>query len=206
MISKDSESCLEVDTKDSFSQEHFYKAFKLLTCATHWKGEDGVLHKLTPSLKLVYSHRFEQYNSYTQQGLPYFENNRQVSDFIGIGYSTVADQINPLLKKMGLLEVTKVSFNKYKVVVNPVSEHKGSLLNPTLTKANYSDKKIDKSHKEWIQYQINSELIEKNIKAINLIDEENKKIRQDMFVSHSSNTRVSNPFKLAPTSEEDTET
>ena len=77
MTSKDIESGLEVDTKDSFSQEHFYKAFKLLTCATYWKGDNGILHKLTPSLKLVYSHRFEQFNSYTQQGLKYFESNQQ---------------------------------------------------------------------------------------------------------------------------------
>jgi hypothetical protein len=158
MISNDKGSTLEVDTEvitteSSFSKEHFYKAFKLLTCATHWQTKgDNTLYKLTPSLKLVYTHRFEQYNSYTQQGLKYFENNQQVSDLTGVSVRVIVDSVNPLLKKMGLIEFNKVSFNKYNVIVHPVSKHTGSLINPTLTKANYSDKKVNKSHQEWIQF------------------------------------------------------
>lgn len=164
-------------TNDIYSQEHFYKAFKVIACASHWRDEKGQLHKLTANLKAIYHHRLDQYNSYHLKGFAYYETNKQVSNCTGISTKTI-EKINPVLKSMGLLEFNRVGGlkgeHKYSVQVNTINKIIGQLVNPKLIASDSGYTGKDHTPEEWANYQIN-----KN--KLDLLQAEVDDIKSNMF-------------------------
>lgn len=151
-------------TTDIYSQEHFYKSYKVLSCASHWQDLDGGLHKLTANLKLVYHHRLDQYNSYRAIGSDYYETNDQVADAIGIKTRTITNNINPVLVKMGLLQFNRFKSTSglpcYHVAVGTLDSINGSLVNPKLVDPLLAAiTTTNKSNQEWQNYQMNKKKI-----------------------------------------------
>lgn len=151
-------------TNELFSPQHFYKSYKILNCASHWrhytKGTNKTKAvKIPATLKLVYSHRLDQFNSFASQGNSYYETNQQVANSTGLSYRTVVEGVNPMLIKMGLMRVTKIGHNKYSYIMRPITDIQGELLNPALERPKDASKGIDRSDKEWRHYKANTVLI-----------------------------------------------
>lgn len=168
------------NTNEVFSPNHFYKSYKVLTCASHWRHYSNDNNKTKPvkipaSLKLVYAHRWEQYNSYAVQGLSYYETNQQVANSTGLSYRTVADQVNPMLNKMGLMVVNKIGHNKYAYIMRSITDIQGELLNPALERPRDVSKGIDRTVIEWQAYK-------RNKAAIDVLQGQIDKIKSEIFI------------------------
>ena len=126
---------LESLTGTYFKEEHFYMSYKKLVTASHWVDPDTLEEvKLTHNLKAVYSHKMDQFKSFTKKGKPYIESHQTVADKLGVSLKTVEERAIPLLKRMGLISIQKVNTRKYVTTMYPLKAMNGYLINKKLSK------------------------------------------------------------------------
>ena len=122
-------------TANYFEHWHFYKADKRFFCANYWLDTttgEGV--KLTHNVKAVYFHKLDQYKSFVTKGKTYNESHQTVADKIGVCLKTVEEVAIPLLKRMGLIHIEKLSHKRYVTTVFGLDNVRGELVNEKLSK------------------------------------------------------------------------
>lgn len=120
----------EINTKEYYQPWQYYKIDKVLMCASHWIDDStGESIKLTHNLKAVYFYKWAQYQSYSYTFKPYYETALSVADTLGLCVSTVEDTIIPLLKRMGLIEIERLSPRRHVTKMIPIKQIKGELVN-----------------------------------------------------------------------------
>lgn len=99
------------------------KVNRRLMYSKKWVDDGGVSHNLNSSLKLIYSHRFNQYDYfYNTLRKPYYEKPETIASKLGINLDMVLKCEN-LLHSMGLLYL-----NKKEYTIQPIGSLKGRLL------------------------------------------------------------------------------
>lgn len=151
--------------------------YKKLTMASVWVDPDtNERVKLTHNLKAVYNHKLEQYRSFKGKGLIYHESHQTVADLLSLDYDTVRKVFIPLLKRMGLLELKKVTTRRYITTVYPLSHLRGELLNSKLEK--HHNKTVKEYKRTPVTYE-QIKTIDKNKKRIQRM---NKDLKTEYFV------------------------
>lgn len=171
-----------VETRIIYEERFFVKGSKKFNYCTHWvdpiTGEDL---EVTPHTKLIYNRIRDEWSSYNKVGYRYFESYQSIANYLGISRSMVKDKAIPLLKRMGLVEVVQVGYNKFNMIVYGVNSVKGKLVNYNLKKEDFKKvKKEDVESKtplEWIIKDTNSKEIEEMEARIALL-------KGDIFSKH----------------------
>ena len=153
----------------------FYKADKRLINSSHWLDlETGEEVKLTQNIKAVYFHKLDQYRGFRKSCQPYRESAQTVANIIGVSVKTVEEVAIPLLKRMGLINIEKISHKHHLTTVHSLDDVRGVLLNKQLNK-HYKPIK-DKPKRPAITHE-QFKTIEKNKKKI-------EKVRKDLTVEY----------------------
>ncbi len=121
---------------------------QMLQCSQWVNPLQGERVKVPVGLKLYYEYRLQRFNHFVKIGSVYNESTKSCADSLGVSLSSIENNYNPLLKKMGLLEITKVSSKVFTYQVYSLADIKGWLINPTFAlskkeKRVYDDSKID---------------------------------------------------------------
>ncbi len=113
-----------------------YMPFSLrLKCASHWVDEfNNERVKIPAGLKLYYEYRWNSYKYHNEKGCEYIESNKKCADMLGLSVSSIENNYNPLLKKMGLLQINPQGDCVFFVTVFSLADIKGFLINPNLCK------------------------------------------------------------------------
>jgi len=138
-------------------------AYKRLFTATHWVcDKTGEEVKLTHNIKAVYTHKMDQYKSFTKKHLPYHESHQRVADIIGVSLKTVEEVAIPLLKRMGLIHIKSYSTRNHITTMYPLNKMKGKLINKKLSKhTKRASQRKEKKNDEQFTYE-NMEILKHN--------------------------------------------
>ncbi len=160
-----------METKKYYEEKHFHMAYKRLVMATEWISPEGETVKLTHNMKAVYHHKMEQYTSFNNRGLPYHESHQTVADKLGLTAYTVKKVIIPLLKRMGLIELKKITTRRYETTMYPLKFMAGRLINS----------KLEKHHKKKVgQYEKKAPMTHEEFQTINSNKAKIKKVQQNL--------------------------
>jgi hypothetical protein len=134
--------------------------------------------KLSHNIKAVYFHKLDQYNAFTKYNLPYKESHQRVADILGLSLKVVGEVAIPLLKRMGLIHIEKLSHKNYITTVYPLDRLLGELVNPNLPKHLNKQLQKKKEYKESITYdQLKN--IDKNKQKIERMK---KDLKEEYFI------------------------
>lgn len=78
-----------------------------LLLADKWVDDNGKSWKIPAAMIKYYLYRLNQYDYYKSLGCQYYESSDSVAHLLSISLSSIVHTYNPLLKKMGLLSVSK---------------------------------------------------------------------------------------------------
>lgn len=108
----------------------------------------------------MYNYILDQYRSYNKQGKDYFQSQQSIADHCGMSYDHVKKNLVPLLKLIGLLEITKVSHRRYTMLVRTPKKITGKFVN---VKIKPSDKPVREreplTEEQFTNYKNNQESI-----------------------------------------------
>ena len=154
----------DLQTDEYFKEGHFYMAYKKLFTASRWVDpETGEEIKLTHNLKAIYTHKMDQYKSFSKKGQLYHESHQTVADKLGISLKTVEEKAIPLLKRMGLIYIKRINTRKYITTMYELKDINGYLINKKLGKHMKNNKSNYKSmtHEEYKRVEKNKKNLDK---------------------------------------------
>ena len=155
----------------SEKEDYFYMAYKELFTASHWIDQTtGEEVKLTHNIKAVYTHKMDQFKSFSRRGQLYNESHQTVADKLGISIKTVEEVAIPLLKRMGLIHIEKLSQRRYITTMYPLKHLNGSLIN----------KKLHKHMKPYKKSTSSTPITYEQLKVIERNKERIKKVMSNM--------------------------
>lgn len=188
-------------TKTYFKSEredYFYMAYKELFTASHWVDTTtGEEVKLTHNIKAVYTHKMDQFKSFSRRNQPYHESHQTVADKLGISIKTVEEVAIPLLKRMGLIHIEKISQRRYITTMYSLKHLNGCLINKKLHKHMKPYKKSTSSPITYEQLKVIERNKERIKKVLNNMTEEVFILTKDEL------DRLRKPFKGDDTNETD---